>query len=267
MFIPRGSIEPHSSLLTAPPAGQLIYKIMSAENALRSVAGAYLHFNRADSYKDFPGADPHDGEQLPADQPGNTGVAFEKAPNFTAADYYIRARERTYACCFSLTNSDYIWTQYGSGSLKGKVCFVFDFDGLRNRLNRSLDPDKARLVCGDGITCHQMFDVNYGVVEYVERAYFRANDKHLPNPIRYAFLKDLAFKQEQELRVTLSALGIGHFVLNNGGKLEFSNSLQALFDFRAAISEGTIREILCAPESGGDYFRTELAKLGIHPAS
>jgi hypothetical protein len=44
-----GSIEPHAGLLTLPPEGQLLYKIMTVENLLRSNGGSYLRFNRVDS--------------------------------------------------------------------------------------------------------------------------------------------------------------------------------------------------------------------------
>ena len=70
---PLGGVEPHAPLLTIPPDGQLLYKIMSVENLLRSIVGNYLHFNRVDSYSDFPGADPHDGRQLPEDQQRGIG--------------------------------------------------------------------------------------------------------------------------------------------------------------------------------------------------
>jgi len=86
-FTPLGSIEPHRGLLTEPPEGQLVYKVMTLENCLRSITGSYLHFNRVDSYADFPGADLHDGRQLPADLHGNAGARFLKAPDYSAADY------------------------------------------------------------------------------------------------------------------------------------------------------------------------------------
>lgn len=70
---------------------------MSVENCVSSIEGGYLHFNRVDSYKDFPHADRHDGEQLPGDRAGNAAATFEKAPTFSAADYYDRSRSRTYA--------------------------------------------------------------------------------------------------------------------------------------------------------------------------
>ncbi len=41
---PLGLIEPHAPLLRQPAAGQLLYKIMSAENCVRSIEGGYLPF-------------------------------------------------------------------------------------------------------------------------------------------------------------------------------------------------------------------------------
>jgi hypothetical protein len=37
--------------------GQRLYKLLTVENVLRSIAGGYLHFSRIDAYADFPGAD------------------------------------------------------------------------------------------------------------------------------------------------------------------------------------------------------------------
>ena len=94
---PLGSIEPHAGLLAQPPDDQLLYKIMTVYNVLRSIDGAYLHFNRVDSYGDGPGADPHDGAQLPKDKPGNVGVGFEKAPTLLVRarwQHWIRRKRR-----------------------------------------------------------------------------------------------------------------------------------------------------------------------------
>ncbi len=162
-----GSVEPHAPLLNAPPPGQLLYKMMTIENLLCSIAGCYLHFNRVNCYIDFPGADLHDGQQLPEDLQGNLLARFEKAPEFSAANYYDQSRARTYACCFSLENSNSIWANYANGSKKGKVCIVFDFDKLRATLNETLQPGNTALKC-DGNWCAQIFSVNYGIVEYVE---------------------------------------------------------------------------------------------------
>jgi hypothetical protein len=140
--VPFGLIEPHAGLLIAPPEGQSLYKMMTVENLLRSIAGSYLHFNRVDAYQDL---DPSDGAQVPGDQSGNALATFVKAPTFSAADYYNQSRARTYACCFSLENTDHIWRTYATGSARGKICVVFDFAKLRARLNHTLTQDNSAL--------------------------------------------------------------------------------------------------------------------------
>ncbi len=237
---------------------------MTVENLLRSILGGYLHFNRVDSYTDFPGADSHDGRQLPADEAGNAAARFLKAPDYSAADYYDQSRSRTYACCFSLENSDFIWRNYANGSAKGKACVVFEFGKLRAALNKTFQPGNAALEY-NGLRCHQIFSLNYGTVEYVDWDRHRANAEHLPNPIKYTYLKGQAFCDEKELRVSLSALGIGHFRLNDGSFLEFPPALRVPFDFRAAIAGGTIAQILFAPSADGDFLKSELNKLRIVP--
>lgn len=264
-----GGIEPHAGLLVQPPADQLLYKLMSIENLLRSIDGAYLHFTRVDQYSDSPVADPHDGRQLPADLVGNARSRFQNAPEFSAADYYERSRARTYACCFGLENADYLWRNYGGGSEHGKVCVVFRFGKLRESLNRSIAPDKARLIF-DGLVCEQVMSLNYGIVEYVAWDEHQANEKNLPNPIVYSYLKDKRFSAEQELRATLSAPGIfAGFRLADGRMLGFPSSLQAPFDFRAALADGAIVQLLLAPESDGAFLRAELAhrRIGLAPGS
>jgi len=164
---------------------------------------AYLHFNRVDSYSDFPGADPHDGQQLPKDQQGNARAKFEKSPDFSMADYYNQSRGRTYACCFSLETSNFIWKNYANDSDRGKVCVVFDFGQLQRTLNRSLQPGNAELEYR-GTRCKQMFSLNYGIVEYVDWATYHANAPYLPNPVRYTYFKDKSFSEEKELRISLS---------------------------------------------------------------
>ena len=252
-------------MLNVPPDGQLLFKMMTVENLLRSIKGAYLHFNRVNSYTDFPGADPHDGQQLPEDQPGNATAKFAKAPDFSAAEYYDQSRARTYACCFSLENSDFLWNNFSNGSERGKVCIVFAFGKLRVTLNRTLWPGNAALEY-DGIRCHQIFSVNYGIVKYVDWDRQQASAKHLPNPIEYTYLKGKRFSEEKELRVSLSATGIGQFALNDGSKMDFPASLQMAFDFKAAIADGTIHKILCAPDCDAGFLHTKLRELRIVPS-
>lgn len=111
-----GLIEPQSRDLKLPPNNSLLYKIIKIEDLIRSILGGYLYFNRVDSYKGYKNSDPTDSEQLPLDRPGNASSKFEKDPTFSAENYHDTARKRTYACCFSLENSDYIWKNYGKGS-------------------------------------------------------------------------------------------------------------------------------------------------------
>jgi hypothetical protein len=206
---------------------------MSVENCVRSIEGGYLHFNRVDSYKDFPDADRHDGEQLPGDRAGNAAATFEKAPGFSAAHCYDRSRSRTYAFCAALEDTDHVWT-YGGGTARGNVGLVFDFDKLRDTLNRKLLSGGAALEF-NGVRCRQIFDLNYGIVDYVDWASHRANESRLPNPIMYTYMKDRAlFAEERELRISLSALGIGKFVLDDRTEIAFPQHLHLDFDFRAA---------------------------------
>jgi hypothetical protein len=234
---------------------------MSAENLVRSVAGRYLHFNRVDSYKDFPGADADDGAPLLKDIPGNTGAKFTASPDFTVTDYYNRSRARTYACSFSLENSKHIWANYGGGGTKGKVCVVFSFGQLRSQLNKTFE--NAGLLY-KGAACYQIFSINYGIVEYVDRKTHQLNLERLANPIQYTYVKDISYKDERELRISLSALGIGHFGLGDGSIMEFDKTLQVEFDFRAAIGTGVIRQLMSSPDCDSDFVRSQLRKFGIN---
>ena len=66
-----------------------------------------------------------------------------------------------------------------------------------------------------------------------------------PNPIEYTFVKDKEkYADERELRISLSALGIGHFVLDDGSEIAFPPSLQLDFNYRDAFASGTVAELL-----------------------
>jgi hypothetical protein len=231
----RGAIEPHAGLLTVPADGQRLYKLLTVENLLRSISGRYLYFNRVDSYRDFPDADPHDGELLPKDRNASAALRFQKAPDFSLADYYDQSRRRTYACCFSLK----------ARSARGKVGVVFDFAKLRATVNETMKAENGLKY--NGIPCKQIFSVNYGVVQYVPRDQARQNLERMPNPIQYTYLKDDHFAEELEMRIALSALGIGRFVLDDGQEMEFPSGLQLGFDFGLAIGNGTITGIMPGP--------------------
>lgn len=261
--VPEGSIEPHAPLLRQPAEDQKLYKVMKAEHLVASIRDSYLHFNRVDSYRDFDGADLKDGVQLPSDRAANAAVSFEQAPDFTLARYYDQSRARTYACCFTLENSDHIWTSYGGGD-HGRVAVVFKFGWLRQHLNAQLAPGASRLMYGDK-QLRQFFSINYGLVDYVDHEQYRLNTVQFPNPILYSYLKDKGFEAEQELRVTLSAVGIGQLAID-GRIFEFDPSLHMGFDFRKAMAERGITSLEIGPGSDRAWIEAELANLGVHPA-
>ena len=260
----RGHAEGHAPLLIGPRPGLKIYKVMKLEHAINSIEGGYLHFNRVDGYRDFPGADAEDGSQLPQDRGINAATTFEKSPDFSIAHYYDRARGRTYASCFAASNSDYIWENYGTGGSCGKIAFVFDAEKLRARINQTVAGETSALMV-NGQRCTQLFSVNSAMVEYVDRSFARENLDVFPNPVRYTFIKDRAYASEDEFRVALSALGMGQFRLANGSILTFPPSLQLAFEFREAMSDGTIEAILLSPDADIPALEAALIKARIRP--
>lgn len=258
---PSGEIEPHAGLLRQPAFGQLLYKVMRAEYLIDSIAGSYLHFNRVDRYPDFDGADLQDGAQLPADRPSNANSRFLKSSEFTAAHYYDQCRARTFACCFALEQDEHLWGTYGSGGDHGNVAVVLDFAWLRQHINAQLRSDEAKLLV-NGVHCRQIFSINYGIVEYVDWDQHRLNDELLPNPIQYTYLKATRYSAERELRVSLSAVGMGKLAFG-GQVLDLPTSLRAPFDFRTAMAEGGIRSIEIGPDCDVTWLEAELAKLRV----
>src|SRR5882724_3269222 len=93
----------------------------------------------------------------------------------------------------------HIWREYANGSPIGKVGLEFEFGKLRARLNETLKPDRCMLQV-EGKPYLEIFSVNYGMVDYVGRTSHRENTERLPNPIRYAYLKDTCYAPERELR-------------------------------------------------------------------
>jgi hypothetical protein len=84
----------------------------------------------------------------------------------------------------------------------------------------------------------------------------------LPNPIN---LKSDKYRDDREVRISLSALGMGHYVLTDGSRLDFPPSLQLGFDFKSAFADGTIKQFLLAQDTDMSLLRSELDKLRIMP--
>lgn len=260
--LPLAWVEPHRLLLQQPELGQLLFKVVKVRYLIDMLQKNYLYFKRVDTYTD----DTSDGEQLPLDRPVGAGISFEKALTYTLEKYYDTARARTYACCFSLEHSAYLWEKYAPN--RDAVCLVFDFGQLRERLNATMQAslDNHGLLVHGESCFKQVFSIDYGIVQYVDKQVHTLHSVSLANPIQFTFLKDeRSYKCEKELRVALSALGIGEFVLNNGARMEFPQDLQMHFDYREAFSGGAIQEILCPPNFVDalhvDTLRSEMAKL------
>jgi hypothetical protein len=80
----------------------------------------------------------------------------------------------------------------------------------------------------------------------------------------YTYLKDKnLFAEEKELRISLSALGFGHFALQDGSIFEFPPSLSLAFDFQAAFADNTIVKILHSQDTDTSFLKSELQKLRI----
>jgi hypothetical protein len=240
--MPLAWIEPRSHLLRLPEPGQLLYKIIKISYLVDMLRRNYLHFQRADTYTD----DKADGEQLPLDRPIGAGLSFERDPGYTLESYYDCARSRTYACCFSLEHSAYIWEHYAPE--RDAVCLVFDFEKLRKRLNATMQVSLNHhgLLVHGGDRFRQIFSIDYGVVQYVSKIGHSLHPVRIANPIQYTFLKDDRYASEKEFRVALSAPAIGQFVMNDG-RMEFPRGLQLYFDYREAFLGRAIIEICCPP--------------------
>jgi hypothetical protein len=55
-------------------------------------------------------------------------------------------------------------------------------------------------------------------------------------------------------------MGMGEFFLKDGSKLPFPSSLHVPFLYKIAIGDGTIRPMLCAPDTDTDFLNSELNK-------
>lgn len=195
----------------------------------------YLYFKRVDTYAD----DTRDSDQPDGDRLLSEKASFEKNPDYKLSNYYEGARKRTYACCFSLENTPYHWKTYG-GDDPNPICMVVHFGKLRDFLNRTLA--ESRIVTQDQI-CHNFFHINYGQVQYGDLKNDILTQKTHKNPIEYAYFKDKKWKDDTELRITLSTIGIGDFVNLDGGVFDFPESIQLGFDIKQATEFDVIQRM------------------------
>lgn len=223
-------VEPNKEKIKQPCDNQLLYEIIQRKNYDDMVARGYIYFNRVDSYKD----DTADGEQPSCDRLRNQQSHFVKAPAFTLENYYDKARSRAYASCFSLKPMEHMKEGYGG---ENPVCLQFRFADLRKNLNKTIS--ESIIMC-NGYPCKQFLNINYGEISYLSKEEYCSD---YINPIHYLYMKDDRYKDEKELRVTLSALGIGHYAMNDGNFLSFPKGLELSFDWHKAFEEGWTEEL------------------------
>jgi hypothetical protein len=241
-------IEPHAPLLNKAIVGSNLYKLISYRYFNNMLDRNYLYFSRVDTYND----DIRDSDVPDQDEEIHKAIVFEKTPNYTVYDYYNNCRSRTYACCFSIENSSYIW-KYGD------ICIVFNSSNLINYLNNNYKI--SRLQYKDKYL-QNFFYINYGLVEYGSLKNDILANPWLPNPIMYAYFKDVKYSHEKEFRISLSCLGLGK-IMFEGSEFIFPKSIELDFDFNTAVRLGIINEILVSPNIKKNLFN-KIATLLIH---
>ncbi len=224
-------IEPHALLLTQLPPDQILYKIIEKRHFEDMRKNSYIYFNRVDTYTD----DMFDGDQLPKDRVHNEAIKFSNNEH-SASNYYDNARSRSYACCLSLEYSEHMRNKYGG---ENPVSRKFRFGDLRKELNATIQYCQLRNDCH---VVPNPFYINYGKVKYISRDQCQSR-KGPPNPIEYLYMKHKNYEPEAEVRITLSAIGIGNFKMANGDDLAFLKSLKFEFNWKEAIDQGWVEVI------------------------
>jgi hypothetical protein len=260
----------------------LIYKVVSFKNFIKMLEENHLHFNRVDNYTD----DKNDAAQPEQEKLLNQKIYFEKDPNFSLENYYKECRKRSYACCFSLeipkVNQ---WKEYGGEEPEKAICLVMNFGKLKSLLDETFI--NCGLLINNGIILNnhaagknilhlhldaqnnvikkyradnivEIFHLNYGMVNYGDFVNDIISPEVRPNPIEYLYFKDSSYKEKdgQELRISLSAIGMGKFQIQNGQLFDFPKSIPFDFNLNQALSCGAISHIEIADKN----FLPELAE-------
>jgi hypothetical protein len=246
-------IEPHAGLLKKPDKEAFLYKIIPSKYFLDMLKNNYLYFRRVDTYYD----DQKDSAQ-PENHRRNYGnITFENAPNFELTDYYNRFRSRTYACCFTTENTEYIREHYSNGD-PNAVCLAFKYGPFIDQLNSTYKGSKILL---RDQFLDNFLNINYGIVTYGTFNEFISKRDGAANPIEFAYFKDKEkFSEEKEFRITLSTHGMPKkFQLSDKSEFIFPESIQLGLSLREAIISKSLQTILISEKSTSD-FRKELER-------
>ncbi|MGE4349671.1 MAG: hypothetical protein AB7D28_07890 [Candidatus Berkiella sp.] len=234
-------IEPHAFLLRKPKDETLLYKIIPSRYFIDMLENNYIYFRKVDTYHD----DTRDGDQPDADKLISENKKFQLHSGYTLKDYYSDARSKTYACCFSTQNTQFLWEHYSHGD-KNAICLVLDCRKLIEYINSVYM--NAFLIVNNNRYKNFLF-INYGLVTYGNMDQLFVKDNFL-NPIEYAYFKDAnKYSDEDEFRITLSCIGMFKYQLD-GRPFAFPESLKLEFNIRDVIANKILKEILIA--SGHD---------------
>lgn len=246
-------IEPYSELLTVPPPDQLLYRITPTKHFIQSVQEKYLHFRRVDGFS----SDIHDSRLMPSDKRISDTIFFENDREHPLSNSYHISRSQTYACCFSLENTDHNWKHFGSNSQEGSVCLVFHFQKLRDFLNTFMVKvtENNGLLIGN-TQYHQIFSINYGCIKYEDELSHSEFKQGGPPPIKYSYLKDTRFSDEKEFRITLSPVLPYKYTIDDE-EISFGDNLRLSFDYATAWRLGVIKNIIVSEDIDYDFLRSE----------
>jgi hypothetical protein len=232
-------VEPHKNILTQQ-SGILLYKIIDYNHFLDMLDYNYIYFSRVDKYKDIRDSDlPNKEREI------YKYIKFENNPKVSLIDYYNSCRAKTYACCFSIKNSPYIWQEYGGNNAK-KVCLVFDSNSLIKYLNKIMCSAKIQY---NNKIISNFFYINYGLVKYGSLK--EVIDQKPLNPIRYTFFKDKKYNKDNEFRISLSCNGAPKYKIN-GSEFIFPKSIKlSSFNFKEVFYSEIIKRIEISQDCDG----------------
>lgn len=214
---------------------------------------SYLYFRRVDTYQD----DIKDSDQPIRDKAINRNIGFEKQPEYKLYDYYRSCRARTYACCFSTENSNYIWENYSAGD-PNAICLIFNTGKLKELLNKTIE--NSEIIFGKG-QCRNFFDINYGSVKYGDFENHVLSKRVCSNPIEYSYFKDSKYQSEKEFRITLSAIGLGKIVCPDGSEFCFPDSVKIGISIKKALLCGAISSMEVSPKCEKEFSKVLCERL------
>lgn len=197
VFLQINSMKQHlfpiNSKLKQPAHNSFLFKIVKFENGIDMIKNGYIYFNCVTKYS----ADATDAK-MPNKEKNIRSIPYENNPNITLYDTDNSVRKNTYACCFALSESQYIWNKFGE---ENSLCLVFNYNKLYSYLQNNY-LDLNYLENAKEHPCN--FTINCGCVTYIDRnEAITKSGENLRNIYENAFYKDRGFKNEKEFRIAL----------------------------------------------------------------